>query len=244
MKYKLHCLFANRPDLLRQAVEQVRPIGNIHIWPNNGAADPQIPDTTVHMLPPIAPVSAINLMIQSSWDDDVMFWMHNDAFVMPGVAEQFLDAVRNLHQISDERWGVYFTCYDVLCAFNMRAVRDVGYWDPMYFQYTADVDYYHTLHKAGWPSRDFGPGVLHLSGNASAPPEAFAIPPDALPHERARISAMNQGGGSATVQNDSLFNQRVQFRAASGFDKRYYALRWGGPEGAEAYDRPFGTPVR
>lgn len=236
MKYKLHCLYANREDMMRRAVEQVRDIGNIHLWPNGNAHDPGVPDTTVHMLPPISIVSAINLAIQSSWDDDLMYWMHNDAFVMPGVAKEFRE---RCEAEADAQWGVYFTCYDVLCCFNMRAVREVGFWDPMYFQYTSDVDYYRTLHVSGWPCRDFGPGVLHLSGNMTAPAEAQTIPAGAPAHERARISAMQLGGGSATIRADSLFNMRTQFRASTGFDKAYYEMKWGGPEGKEHWTKPF-----
>jgi hypothetical protein len=63
MRYKLHVAFKNREDLLREAIESVRDIGNIHVWPNGGAADPGIENVTVHRLPEKSPISVINLKI-------------------------------------------------------------------------------------------------------------------------------------------------------------------------------------
>ena len=68
----------------------------------------------------------INMCIKTSWHDDVMFWMHEDAEAAPGVAKRFVELVQK--QIN-ERWGVYFTNGDKLCAFNMKcrpASRLVG----------------------------------------------------------------------------------------------------------------------
>lgn len=230
MKYKLHIAYANREDLCREAVASVQAIGRIHLWPNGDnwrslgedfPLDQKI--ACVSKLPPMAPVSIINMLIQDSWYDDVMFWMHNDALALPGVAERILARVTQLHE-SGERWGALFTCYDVLCAFNMQAVREVGYWDPMFFQYTADPEYYHRMRKAGWHILEFGPGVIH------------------------RIGAVGPGdshdNGSATVRSDPNFNRRVQFREQNGFDKRYYEFKWGGLPGSETYDEPFGGPIR
>jgi hypothetical protein len=106
VKYKLHMAYANREDLAREAVASVQAIGNIHAWPN-GESCPigDLPGATeVHYLPPMAPVSIINLLIQSSWNDDVMFWMHNDALALPGVAKRVLTAVEELHA-SDKKLG-------------------------------------------------------------------------------------------------------------------------------------------
>lgn len=226
MKYKLHMAYANREDLAIEAVESVRGIGNIYLWPNGDHSD-QLGNlqgvTAVHRMPPVAPVSLINIMIRSSWGDDVMFWMHNDALAMPGVAARMLQRVRELHA-SDKKWGVLFTHYDVLCAFNMRCVREIGYWDAMFFQYTADVEYYHRMRKAGWTTEEFGPGVVHRNG----------------PYKEGN----REDDGSATVRADPIFNYRTAFREMSQFDKNYYELKWGGRPGAEKYDRPFGNSIR
>lgn len=210
MKYKLHIGFVNRVDLLKEAVESSRDIGNQHIWADGVPEPEDITDVTHHNLPPISAVDCINHMIYSSWNDDVMFWMHNDGYAHPGAAKGFLEATKALHA-SGEKWGVFFSLYDILCAFNMEAVRDVGYWDPMFFQYTADPDYYHRLKIKGWEQRQWDPG------------------------RDGRI----EHRGSMTVRSDSLFNHRVQFRERDGFDKKYYRMKWGGLPYNETFTREF-----
>ena len=228
MKYKLHMAYANRFDLAVEACASVERIGNIHLWPN-GEPEPDCAIAhidEVHHMPPMAPVSLINCMIKESWDDDVMFWMHNDALALPGVDKRVINKVHELHA-SDKKWGVLFTHYDVLCAFNMKCVREIGYWDPMFFQYTADVEYYHRMNAAGWSFEEFGPGVVHRNGPYT-------------PGDR-------EDDGSATVRSDPTFNLRTRFREESLFDKRYFELKWGALPGhpKEAYhDRPFGNPIR
>jgi len=208
VKYKLHIPFVNREDLLREAIESVRDIGYIHLWAD-GVPCPAVPYVTPHELPPIPYTAVQNFMIRESWDDDVMFFMHNDGLAKPGVAKDFLAFIGNASG-GRSRWCACFTHYDVLCAFNMAAVREIGYWDTMFFQYTSDVDYYHRFKVANWPWLNFdGDGVLH------------------------------QNDASNTNKADPLFNHRTQFRARDGFDHRYYALKWGGETGKEKFSRPF-----
>jgi len=203
MHYKLHIPFMNREDLLRDAIESARPIGNIHVWANT-VPSPDIAGVGHHALPPLPNVAVFNLMIQSSWNDDVMLWLHNDGLILPGVGERFLSYVT---ERLDQRWGMVMTTYDVLCAFNMRAVREVGYWDTMFFQYTVDVDYYRRLLLANWPILQFGPGnneeVQHRKPNGD-------------PH-----------GGSNTIQADPLYNYRIQLRNHTGIDGAYFMCKWG-----------------
>jgi hypothetical protein len=207
MKYKLHIPFGSRLDLLGEAVESVRDIGNIHLWAD-GIPCPDIPDVTKHEPGLVTIVSLINMCMQASWDDDVMFLCHNDAFAKPGVAKQFLEFTERA-VASGEKFGMIFSHYDVLCAYNMKAVHDVGPEDTMYFQYHADVDYYRTLRCAGWPELDSGlkEGVIHH--------------------------------GSQTVKSDPLFNWRTQFRNRTDFDHRYYEFKWGGRPGQERFSKPF-----
>lgn len=208
MKYKLHIPFVNRADLLRDAVESVRAIGNIHVW-SDGVKSPPILDVTHHELPPIPFTGVMNFLVRESWNDDVMFFMHNDGFAKRGVAQQLLEFTEQA-VARDERFGAIFTHYDVLCVFNMKAVRDIGYWDTMFFQYTSDVDYYYRLRVAGWHElQTLGEGVEH------------------------------RNDASNTNKADPIFNHRTQFRARNGFDYLYYAFKWGGETGKETFRRPF-----
>lgn len=215
MKYKLHIAYKNRPDLTMDAIKSTREIGNLHLWPNGDAPDFSNEflaeeKVTVRRLPEMSPVDVINMMIQSSWEDDIMFWAHNDCFCQPGAAVDFFNFVKGLHEHHKSDWGVCYGLYDILCAFNMTAVRKVGYWDPMFFQYTADPDYYHRLTIAGFPPIQ-GPG-----------------------HE-----GPIEHRGSMTVRSDPTFNRRVQWREKTKFDKSYYAMKWGGLPGAEKFAKPF-----
>lgn len=210
MKYKLHIAYRNRVDLLRDAVNSTSDIGNLHLWPNNGAElVPDLPGV-VHELPALSPVSVINMMIQSSWDDDVMFWAHNDCFAHPNAAADFKAATEALYA-TDKKWGVHWSIYDILCAFNMKAVREVGYWDPMFFQYTADAEYYMRMTKAGYSQEQWAPGR------------------DGRVEHR----------GSMTVRSDQVFNHATQWRERTKFDKSYYAMKWGGAPGGERFATPF-----
>jgi hypothetical protein len=168
MKYKLHIPFGSTEELLCRAVNSVRPIsnGNIHIWSGLGRSVPS--DVTLvwpHEIGVVTIVSLINMCIQESMQDDVMFICHDDAYVHDGVALDFLHFVENIHS-QNIRWGAVFSHYDVFAAYNMTAVRDVGWWDTMFFQYMADNDYYHRLRIKGWPIIDFGArGVDHFGSS-------------------------------------------------------------------------------
>jgi hypothetical protein len=207
MKYKLHIPFGSRTDLVEEAVSSARDIGNIHLWAS-GIDCPDIPDVTKHEPGLVTIVSLINMCLKESWDDDVMFLMHNDAFAKEGAAKKMLEFTENAWK-TDPKWGMVFSHYDVLCAFNMKAVHEVGVWDTMYFQYRADVDYYHGLKKAGWHELNSGLN-------------------DEIIHH-----------GSTSIKSDALFNHRTQFRNRRDFDSQYYVFKWGGPPGGEKFQKPF-----
>jgi hypothetical protein len=201
MRYKLQIPCANRTDLLEKAIDSSRDIGNTHVWLDGISIPFDKPDVTWHVLPPMPSTSVYNMFIQDSWDDDVMFHMHNDAYLEPGVAAGFFKHVHNLFE-TNPKWGVVFTNYDILCAFNMKAVRDVGYWDTMFFQYSADIDYYHRMRVHDWHILEFPrDGVIHGLDT----------------------------GGSSTVKSDPVYNYRVQWRQRTHFDKDYFMLKWGTP---------------
>lgn len=210
MKYKLQIPFKNREDLLREAVESTRAIGNAHIWAD-GVPSPDIAGVTHHQLPPMSSTAVYNMFIQNSWDDDVMFHQHTDARALDGVAERFKAFIEKKFA-EDSKWGVVFTNYDTLCAFNMKAVRDVGYWDPMFFQYVADDDYYHRMGLAGWEVSYFA----DHSREVFQPPRVIA---GVFHHE------------SSTFKSDPLYNYVNNWRNKEQVDRKYYILKWGSVNG-------------
>lgn len=211
MRHKLHIPCASRVDLLEKAVTSLRPIGNMNIW-WGGVTTPielyNIPAVELHEPGAVSCVSLYNMCLKASWDDDVVFMAHNDIECHPDVAMRFARAVSEIYH-SGQKWGAVFQHYDVLAAFNMEAIRCVGPWDTMYFQYHADVDYYHTLRKAGFP-------------------EIYVGKPEEIIHH-----------GSSSVKSDPLFHYRTAFRSRSRFDLEYYAMKWGGYVGQERNNRPF-----
>jgi hypothetical protein len=112
--------------------------------------------------------------MQSSWDDDVMFTMHVDGWCQPGKAAQVKKFVED-QVASGEKWGACMSMYDVLLALNMAAVRDVGYFDPMFFQYSTDPDYYHRLRIGGWPQLEAGAqGIEHFTSSVRRTDSVYA----------------------------------------------------------------------
>lgn len=95
-----------------------------------------------------------------------LLFMHADA----ACCDQ--DVVSDLLRYADdaarrERVGVVFTKYDALCAFNMRAVEDVGPWDETFEWYVSDCDYYHRIRRRGWSMLQW-PGAQRVFHEGSA----------------------------------------------------------------------------
>lgn len=89
------------------------------------------------------------------------FWSHHDCVVTPEQIERTMEFVQT---IGDPKWGMVFTHYDVFCAFNTEALREVGGWDTLRFQYySGDCDLYRRIKKAGWKKYEIGgEGVTHF----------------------------------------------------------------------------------
>ena len=209
MKYKVHVTSATRDDLVLRAIDSVRDIGNIHLWVD-GRDSPDISGVEHHSPGRVGIVPMLNMCIKTSWHDDVMFWMHEDAEAAPGVAKRFVELVEK--QIN-ERWGVYFTNGDKLCAFNMRAVRQVGWWDVMFLQYGADIDYYRRLVLGHWQVRHSHLEVRHTE------------------HMTGSEGRLHAG--------DPEYMRKIQFIDFTQFLHHYYEYKWGGERGKERFIVPF-----
>jgi GT2 family glycosyltransferase len=165
----------NRPDLLRRALASVRVM-----WPKTLVIDnspageivAQADDWPV----PVKHIPGVSLSFSQSMNFiqatalarhcDACLFMHNDAEAHPGVAEKLLKRLAEAFS-AGQNWGVAFTHYDTLAAFNLRAVRQVGAWDTNLPQYFADNDYYRRLQLAGFEVIETSLTVTH-HGGASA----------------------------------------------------------------------------
>jgi hypothetical protein len=224
MKYKVHFPFVGNEDMLREAVDSVRSLENIHVWAD-GAPRPDVPGVTHHSLPPNGAAATINMALQSSLEDDVAFLMHSDALALDGGARQMLEFTRSKFE-SDEKWGVIFTLYDVFMAFNMKMVREIGYWDTRLYQYGTDDDYYYRMKLAGWSIVESAPepGVENIDDKYVG-----------RAHINRSVGVIHRG--SSTVRLDSLFKYITDHRQP--FNMSYYQLKWGGAPHHERFTRPF-----
>src|SRR5260370_10865519 len=92
--------------------------------------------------------------------------MHKDAVADSDTPEKLLELVQQLFE-AKRNWGAVFTNYDVLCAFNMEAVRNVGQWDTVLPQYFADNDYYRRMAIKGYEIIESGLNVQHQNGGSN-----------------------------------------------------------------------------
>lgn len=91
-----------------------------------------------------------------------LLFMHSDASCDPIVVEQLLERARQ--ETSD--WGVMFTNYDALAAFNLPKLMDrVGFWDETFEWYRSDCDFYYRVGLAGLAKVETSLSVHHRASS-------------------------------------------------------------------------------
>jgi GT2 family glycosyltransferase len=89
---------------------------------------------------------------------DALFVMHNDCEAEPDTIDKLLESIDTL----DKKWGVVFTQYDALAAYNPNMFAEVGTWDWRLFpSYYSDNDYYRRVILAGWTLHESRLPVAH-----------------------------------------------------------------------------------
>ena len=122
-------------------------------------------DVTI-MRPPITlrftdTMNLIQNIAKGNNPDEPFLFMHSDAEVTEAAVERIYTKVKELDK---HKWGVIFSLYDILCAFNPYAIQEVGPWDNRYFQYSSDCEYYNRLKKFGFePAEAGGKDIIHHS---------------------------------------------------------------------------------
>jgi len=169
VKFLMGIGYVNRPDLLSVALRSIRSyLPHTIVVDNSEGRDlrnyPELLRAVKVFEPPIPMTfpQRMNYMneLAEARGCDVVMVMHNDAEAHPGTPHEFLKV---LHKLNAERrrWGVAFTNFDILAAFHMEAVREVGPWDTAFPQYFSDVDYYRRIQLAGYEHVWTGLGVNH-----------------------------------------------------------------------------------
>jgi hypothetical protein len=153
VRYLLGVPVVNQPQLLRRAIDSIDALWPFTIVIDNGD-EPLTGEWPVQVFRPDVPLSfsqTMNLLLRRARGHvcDVLFLMHSDAEAEPDTPQRLLAAAEAAIQ-ANRRWGVIFTNYDALAAFNMRMVEEVGLWDTLLPQYFSDNDYYRRVELCGY----------------------------------------------------------------------------------------------
>ena len=146
--------YVNRPDLLERAVASMSDIAeNLTIIDNSDdGIDLRFPPAKY--LRPTCPLfftQAINYALLDAKRRGCSFLLrqHSDAMAHPGVCLALVELARKL-TAEGRKWGVIFTNYDTLGAFNLDLLEDVGLWDTVLPAYFSDNDYWRRVTLAGY----------------------------------------------------------------------------------------------
>lgn len=174
MKYLVGIPYVNRLDLLYRALLSLGWLRKNALILNNSGADLEVGMDLIVQWPtvPLSFSQSMNFFQRIAKHDDILIIMHSDAEAVGDTAQRLLD----LAWLQAGKWGVLFTNYDALAAFNMKAVAEVGEWDTNLPQYFSDNDYYRRMRLAGWECRDTGLPVKHeASSTIKADPKLAFI---------------------------------------------------------------------
>ena len=86
--------------------------------------------------------------------------MHSDAEDYACILPQLIEEAARRER-AEEKWGLLFTHYDALAAYNTAAYEAVGGWDQHLPSYYGDCDFFYRLRLAGYPTIDTGLHVTH-----------------------------------------------------------------------------------
>jgi hypothetical protein len=156
----------NRVDLLQKAIASV-PLDDrwqVEVINNTGA--PVLDGIAAGDCNPPVPLTAsqsLNYMqvIAKEWESPFYFFMHNDAEAEPGTVEGLYQMARAKTENGD-KWGVIFTYYDTLAAYNTAAFAEVGPWDQNLPQYFTDNCMYRRMRLAGYELAESHLPVKHV----------------------------------------------------------------------------------
>lgn len=222
MKKFIFIPVVNRFDLLEKAARSVKlNLYDEYIIFNN--SEQNIPEeiysgTDFKVLTPerrMTFTETQNAMRQYAIDNNFDFYsfMHNDGEIHD---DTDLELVKYAETIS-ENWGVIFTNYDVLCAFNTKAFQDIGPWgdEAWPFQqngYLLDNDYYRRVRSKGYVIKEI------------TDREITYVPMD-------RVGGVSHVGSATLKDKKEATDWDLQIKGIY----EHYIKKWGGEPGQEKY---------
>ena len=195
--------FVNRPDLLRLAIASVpRRLTAEPIVINNSGEPIDVQAKVIEPSVPLTASQSLNLMHKLAKQSRVPFYffMHNDAEAGPETIGDLYELA--LRKCSRNKWGVIFTNYDALAAFNTEAFDAVGPWDTNLPQYFTDNDMYRRLRMAGYEMLESNLPVNHVgSQTLHADPSHLLIHRISFPiYEKYYTAKWGGGPGKETYR--------------------------------------------
>lgn len=175
MKFVLGIFYVNRLDLLYKALNSIPQYWSQTVvidnsWERELRSVSDFPEgVTIYEPPvPLAHSQTQNLLHQwgAQQDCDVIMYMHSDAEALPETPSILLSQIEALIQ-QDVKWGAAHTYFDTIAVFNMKAVREVGPWDPNLPMYFSDIDWYRRMRLCGYELIQTGLTVIHHNDGAS-----------------------------------------------------------------------------
>lgn len=203
----------NRPDLLLNTIDAVRPLWDeltiIDNSPDRGIGKAVWQPVCIYTPPvPFLFTQTMNWELEETLRRGKTFCvhMHNDAIIPEGACEKLLDYARKINQ-ENERWGIIYTLHDILCVYNAKVFADIGGYDTNFAAYFSDNDYFRRMELAGWTRIVSGIEVGHV--------------------------------GSQTINSDPLL--RHVNSITFPLYREYYRAKWGGVPDQERFTHPFGV---
>ena len=78
--------------------------------------------------------------------DPFYLWMHSDAETTELDIAQLIIIAKN----EQRKWGVIYTYYDTLAAYNTKAMQEIGGYDTDFRDYFSDNDMHRRMKLAGY----------------------------------------------------------------------------------------------
>lgn len=142
--------YLNRPDLLGNAIASAINARDVDIYVIDNSGLPGKMHYACMIKPdvPLTFTQSHNLMLDIATNnkEDFYLWMHSDAETCPADLERLIEMART----EQRKWGVIFTYYDTLAAYNTKAMQEIGGYDTDFRDYFSDNDVYRRLKLAGY----------------------------------------------------------------------------------------------
>jgi len=163
--------YVNRPDLLEKAISTAYKVSSDAIVVDNSKEGLPKLDTWIQVIRPTVPLlfaQVQNWARQYAIDNKCThyYFIHSDCEADEKTVNGLKASVEQNIE-NNTRWGVIFTYYDTLCAFNVDCVKAVGEWDTDIPWYFCDCDYYRRIELAGFKKIDTDLTTNHYSGGSS-----------------------------------------------------------------------------